>query len=305
MNPEDLRPKTLAEVIGQPEAVRILSGMIERYRNGGIVPHILMSGPSGVGKTTCAHAFAHDLLGPDYHRNFYEMNASDQRKIDDVRDVIVPYIGQEPQDGAEFKFLFLDEADELTLNAQAALRRVIEEGSNTTRFILSANHPSKIIQALHSRCFLLRFPPLSDDDVRAILKSTAQQMGVSPSDTLIESIVAHVDGDARSAQNALMGGNDETRKWETLDGKIRELFATNGSSVSVRVEGFCQFLRQEGFSDYEEVLVSIHRIVTREKLVPEEKIRPLVEGLAMTAFRCATVAVPLLQVRSGLYGMVS
>ena len=88
MDPERLRPSTLDEMVGQRHVVRVLKGIIQRRAQGGIVPHLLLMGPPGMGKTTAAYAYARELLGEEFGGNFYEMNASDARKIDDVRTTV-------------------------------------------------------------------------------------------------------------------------------------------------------------------------------------------------------------------------
>lgn len=144
---EKYRPKTLDDIIGQKEIVESLKAFV-RQKN---MPHLLFAGPAGIGKTTCTLSLAHDLFGDDYRGNVLEMNASDERGIDVVRGVIKDFARVLSMSGVPFKIIFLDEADALTPDAQHALRRTMELYSNTTRFILSANYSSKIIEPLQSR----------------------------------------------------------------------------------------------------------------------------------------------------------
>lgn len=309
MNPEDLRPQHLSEIVGQTNALKVLNGLIEAHRTRSRpVPHLLFTGPPGTGKSTAALAFAHELLGDDFDGNFLEMNASDERKIEDVREKVATYVSRLPAGNAEFKFLFLDEADELTPNAQAALRRIMEEGSGTTRFILAGNHSTKIIPAIHSRCLVLQFPPLSDTEIREVIAQAAAKIGIVPAPSLVDSIVAHVDGAGRDAVMALIGGDDQTRKWQALDERIRTfLTPNNGAGPAARVEPFCQFLRQEGFSgatELETVLDTMVKVAFRENLVPDAKKAQFVETIGQHARWLASVAVPLLQVRACGYAVL-
>ena len=119
---EKYRPVTLAEIVGQDEIVERL----QSYVRAGSLPHLLFTGSAGVGKTTAAVALAREFFGEAWNLNFREMNASDERGIDVVRNQIKQFARTSPLGGAEFKILFLDEADALTPDAQAALRRTME-----------------------------------------------------------------------------------------------------------------------------------------------------------------------------------
>jgi len=133
---EKYRPKKLIEVVGHPEITERLSA----YAKAKNIPHLLFAGPAGTGKTTCAIAIARELFGETWRQNFQELNASDERGINIVRGKIKDFARTAPIGEVGFKIIFLDEADALTADAQAALRRTMERYSHICRFILSANY---------------------------------------------------------------------------------------------------------------------------------------------------------------------
>ncbi|HEY1197233.1 MAG TPA: AAA family ATPase [Thermoplasmata archaeon] len=303
MNPEDLRPATLEEIVGQGNAVRVLKSLAAKANDGSgfPIPSLLFFGPPGVGKTTAAIAFAKELLGPLWRENFFEMNASDDRGIDTVRDRIIPYVDSMPSDGAPFKILFLDEADMLTPEAQAALRRTMETGSETTRFILAANRVSKVIDALRSRTLPIPFRPLSDAEIRRVVDEAAKKVGLTLDPTTVDAIVLVAEGQARDAVNLLLGGGNGAENYLTITSKVEALFKGTGPVVD-RVEDFTGWVRVEGYSDIERVLLTIERAVVAKGLVPKEKIPRVSYEAASSAFRVAQgLAAPVLEVRAFLY----
>ncbi|QKY16190.1 replication factor C small subunit [Halorubrum sp. CBA1229] len=195
---EKYRPQSLDDIHGQEEIVERLQSYIEQDD----IPHLLFSGPAGVGKTTAATAIARQVYGEDNWRgNFLELNASDQRGIDVVRDRIKGFARS--SFGGDFRIVFLDEADSLTDDAQSALRRTMEQFSDNTRFILSCNYSSKIIDPIQSRCAVFRFSPLSDAAVAAQTREIAAAEGIEVTDAGVDALVYAADGDMRRAINSL------------------------------------------------------------------------------------------------------
>ena len=195
---EKYRPQRLDEVAGHEDITERLSRYVERDD----LPNLLFSGPAGVGKTTSAVAIAKELYGDDWESNFLELNASDQRGIDVVRDRIKNF-ARSSFGGYNYRIIFLDEADSLTSDAQSALRRTMEQFSNNTRFILSCNYSSKIIDPIQSRCATFRFGPISDEGVTEQILQVAEQEGIETTEDGIEALVYAADGDMRKAINAL------------------------------------------------------------------------------------------------------
>ena len=195
---EKYRPQTLDDIHGQEEIIERLQSYIAQDD----VPHLLFSGPAGVGKTTAATAIAREIYGEDNWRgNFLELNASDQRGIDVVRDRIKEFARS--SFGGDFRIVFLDEADSLTDDAQSALRRTMEQFSDNTRFILSCNYSSKIIDPIQSRCAVFRFSPLSDEAVSGMVREIAAAEEIEVTDAGVDALVYAADGDMRRAINSL------------------------------------------------------------------------------------------------------
>src|SRR2546427_208983 len=139
---EKYRPKSLDEVVGQDEIVERLKA----YAKEANLPHLLFAGPAGTGKTTCAMALARDMFGENWRQNYYELNSSDERGIETVRTKVKEIARIAPFGGASFKNIFLVVADNLTAEAQAAMRRTMEPRPKTSRFLLAPNDYSRRIQ---------------------------------------------------------------------------------------------------------------------------------------------------------------
>lgn len=200
---EKYRPKSLSQIAGQEEITRILAAYVKEKN----MPNLLFAGPPGIGKTTAALALARDLYGENYRECILELNASDERGIDVVRGKIKDFARTVSLGEVPFKIIFLDEADSLTNDAQNALRRTMEVHVNVTRFILSANYSSKIIEPIQSRCSLFRFRPLVDDESREMIDRVAKGEGLKLDEKAIEALLYIAEGDMRRAINALQGAS--------------------------------------------------------------------------------------------------
>jgi len=198
---EKYRPAVLADIVGQDEIVERLSS----YVRSGSLPHLLFTGSAGVGKTTAAVTLAKEFFKDSWQVNFREMNASDERGIDVVRNQIKEFSRTKPLGNASFKILFLDEADALTPDAQAALRRTMESYAQTCRFILSCNYSSKIIDPIQSRCAIYRFKPLGGDAIKEEIRRIASHEKLTVTEAAMDAIVYIAQGDMRKAINALQG----------------------------------------------------------------------------------------------------
>lgn len=198
---EKYRPRHLKEVIGQKPIVQSLDAFV-KARN---MPNLLFSGPPGIGKTTSTLALARDLYGDNISGNFIELNASDERGIDIVRGKIKDFARSIALGKVPFKLIFLDEADSLTSDAQHALRRTMESYSSVTRFILSCNYSSKIIEPIQSRCAIFRFLPLREEEVFGLINHVAKAEELSIGEESKKALAYVCEGDMRKVLNVLQG----------------------------------------------------------------------------------------------------
>ena len=199
---EKYRPQTLDDIVGQKQIINRL----EKYEQS--MPNLMFTGPAGVGKTTTALALVKSILGEYWRQNFLELNASDARGIETVRNNIKNFCRLKPV-GAPFRIIFLDEVDNMTKDAQHALRREMEMYTKTASFILSCNYSSKIIDPIQSRCAIFRFAPIKGEDIADRLKFICSNENLEYDDKGIETIVYFAEGDMRKAVNVLQAASSE------------------------------------------------------------------------------------------------
>ena len=204
---EKYRPQTLDDVVGQKHIV----SRLKQYVEEGSMPNLMFTGPAGVGKTTSALALVKSILGEYWRQNFLELNASDARGIETVRTNIKNFCRLKPV-GAPFRIIFLDEVDNMTKDAQHALRREMEMYTKTASFILSCNYSSKIIDPIQSRCAIFRFAPIKAEEIIDRLKFICKSEGFEADDKGLETIVYFAEGDMRKAVNVLQAAASEGEK---------------------------------------------------------------------------------------------
>jgi len=196
---EKYRPKRLSEVSGQESVVKRLQSFVKRNNT----PHLLFAGSAGVGKTTAALCLARELFGVFWRENTLDLNASDERGIDTIRVKVKDFARTKSLAGLPFKIILLDEADALTKDAQHALRRIMENYTNTCRFILCCNYKSKIIDPIQSRCAVFVFRNLKKEEVVNYLSNIVREEGLSVKPGVLELIHDLSEGDLRKAINIL------------------------------------------------------------------------------------------------------
>lgn len=196
---EKYRPKKLEDIAGQKEIVKGIDSLIKNQN----MPHLLFAGPAGVGKTTAALCIAKEILGDQWAKETRIFNASDERGIKIVRERIKLFAEKQSMTGSPFKIIILDEADEMTPEAQTALRRIIEDYAEFTRFIIICNYLSQIIEPIQSRCVVFRFRALAKEDVTEYLKMISTKEKVKFEEKALEQIYESTGGDLRHSINVM------------------------------------------------------------------------------------------------------
>ena len=287
---EKYRPQKLSDIVGQDEIVERLSS----YVRSGNLPHLLFTGSAGVGKTTAAVTLAREFFKDNWQRNFREMNASDERGIDVVRNQIKEFARTGREGDVPFKILFLDEADALTTDAQSALRRTMETYAQTCRFILSCNYSSKIIDPIQSRCAIYRFKPLGPDAIREELRRIALREGLTISPEAMDAFVYIAQGDMRKAINAVQGAAiispsiDEKRVYSiTSTARPDEIEDLLALSLKGDFDGaetlLAQLLHERGIAP-NELINQCYRALVKRDMDRGLKVR-LIDHLGETDFR--------------------
>jgi replication factor C small subunit len=196
---EKYRPITFEEMVGQQDIVKRTKSLVQALN----IPHLLFAGSAGIGKSTLALIVVKSLFGEKWKENYLELNASDERGIDVVRQKVKNFARTKSLGTVPFKVIFLDEADALTKEAQQALRRTMENYTNTCRFIMSCNYSSKIIDPIQSRCVVFRFKILEKKDILQVLKRISESEGLKITDSAAELLYEMSEGDCRRAINLL------------------------------------------------------------------------------------------------------
>ena len=202
---EKYRPIKLDDIVNQKEIVDSLKNLMKEPAE---MPHLIFTGPAGVGKTTTALCMSRQLLGEEWKRDTLELNASDERGIKMVRERVKEFaavfkIRISESDERKFRIIILDEADEMTSEAQTALRRIIEDSSETTRFVIICNYLSQIIEPIQSRCAIFRFKRIEKEIIENYLKLLCKKEEIKYDDKAISQIFESTNGDLRHSINIL------------------------------------------------------------------------------------------------------
>ncbi|ASI13562.1 replication factor C small subunit [Candidatus Mancarchaeum acidiphilum] len=302
---EKYRPKSLNDVIGQNEIVKRLRSFVKT----GNFPNMIFAGPAGIGKTTCAIAIANDLYKDRIEGAFKELNASDARGIDVIRGEVKEFARTLSLADVPIKIIFLDEADALTTDAQHALRRTMEKFSSETRFILSANYASKIIDPIQSRCVVFRFKPLNEKDMKEYIERIIKGENLDISDSAIEALIYISEGDLRKLTNTLQSAAMRSNKIDESDiyeiaarARPKEIvnmlkFALNGE-FEKSTEELDKLMIQYGLSA-EDILLQCYKEIPNMNIKEKDKLRLMVD-IASYNFRIVEGANERIQLQAML-----
>lgn len=200
---ERFRPRSLSQISGHKQHVDRLKSYVEKYRCGdSSMPHLMFYGPAGTGKTSAAHALARDLYGDQWRHFVLDTNASDDRGIDSIRGRVKEF-ARTGSLGESFTLIVLDEMDNLTPDAQGALRRIMEDFSTSCRFILCCNDIRRVIPPIQSRCARFRFEPLTVEQVADTVIDVMKKEGIEWEDGAAEKLGERSKGSLRDALNLL------------------------------------------------------------------------------------------------------
>jgi replication factor C small subunit len=305
---EKYRPTSLSDMVGQESIVPLLKS----YAAQRSLPHLLFAGPPGTGKTTAALCLARDLYGDEWRQSFLELNSSDERGIDTVRTTIKGYARTSPIGSIGFKLLFLDEADNLTSEAQASLRRLMERYSGSCRFILSCNYSSRIIDPIQSRCAVFRFRAYSNEAIARQLDKVVSAEGKKATREALEAIVTASTGDMRRAINLLQLASTgvttisaESVKEHATIPLRKEVEGMIGAAVAGNfheARGRLYALFTDRGAAGEEILRAIHGYLPdiSETVLPARQKVILLEYLAEVDFRLAQGASDRIQLEAVL-----
>lgn len=287
---EKYRPRKLDEIVNQVEIV----DRLKRFAQAKSMPNCLFAGPPGTGKTTAALCLAKDLFGSEYRQNYMELNASDERGIDVIRTTVKDFARTVSMVEAPFKILVLDEADNLTSDAQQALRRTMEIYGGTCRFILACNYFSRIIEPIQSRCAFFRFAPLKPDDVRVRIKKLCEEERLTITPKGIDALIYIGGGDLRKVINtiqaaAALGETVDDSAIYRIAGKVspkelKEILkkALEGNFNSARDETV-KLMVQYGLSGLD-IVKQVHRELLGMELDERRKLM-LVEAVGEAEYR--------------------
>ncbi|CAM9599462.1 unnamed protein product [Ectocarpus sp. 6 AP-2014] len=306
---EKYRPNKLDDVVGNEQTLDRLKVIAEE----GNMPNVIICGPPGTGKTTSVHALAHTMLGDAYANAVLELNASDSRGIEVVRNTIKMFTQKKVTlPPGQHKVIILDEADSMTASAQQALRRTMEIYSHTTRFALACNVSTKIIEPIQSRCAILRFSRLSEEEASLFfflsillrLQQVCEAEQVSYSPDGLEAIIFTAEGDMRNALNNLQathsgfGHVDQANVFKVCDqphpGVVLEILKSCVGGDCAKASRRMKALYDTGYSS-NDIIGTVFRVCKNQLEVNEGAKLEMIKEVGFTHVRVADGVNSLLQ----------
>jgi len=306
---EKFRPSTFEEMVGQQEIVKRVQSLVQAMN----IPHLLFAGPAGIGKSTLALITVKELFKEKWRENYLELNASDERGIDVVRQKVKDFARTKAIESIPFKVIFLDEADALTKEAQQALRRTMENYSNTCRFIMSCNYSSRIIDPIQSRCVIFRFKLLEKKDITTVIKRIAEKENLQISEDTFETIYEASEGDCRRVINLLQATasispdiNAEmilmvASKTKPAEVRVVLDYALSGDFVNARNKLLDVMLKESVAGT--DIIKSIQKEIWNLQIEPEIKVK-LTEKTGETEFRMTEGSDEFVQLQALLASFV-
>ena len=299
---EKYRPKRLKDVMGQDNITRQLVSFIERKN----LPHCLFAGPAGCGKTTTALCIAYELYGDRIKGKFLELNASDERGIDVIREKVKEFARQPSIDIGMFRIVYLDEADALTKDAQHALRRIMENYSHICRFILACNYSGKIIPPIQSRTAVFPFSSLREKDMIEYLKNIAKNEKLKIDEDAYKAIIKVAEGDMRKATNILQTASGSKAITEDIiysvtnsadPAAVRKMLdaAVSGRFKEARSQ-LVSLLNERGLAG-EDLIKEIHSQIFEMDVSDRQKLE-MIERVGEYEFRMTEGSNPHLQLEA-------
>ncbi len=306
---EKYRPSRFEEVVGQQEVLKRVRSLVQAMN----IPHLLFAGPAGTGKSTLALIVVKSLFGDKWKENYLELNASDERGIDVVRQKVKDFARTKSIENIPFKVIFLDEADALTREAQQALRRTMENYSSTCRFIMSCNYSSRIIDPIQSRCVVFRFKLLEKKDITTVIQKIGENENIKLSEDVYDVLYESSEGDCRRAINLLQATasispditaemvNMITSATKPADIKVVLDYALSGDFINAR-EKLLDVMLKESIAGTD-IIKAIQKEIWNLQIEPGIKVR-LTEKTGEAEFRMTEGSDEFVQLQALLASFV-
>jgi len=306
---EKYRPKKFEELVGQDDIIKKVQNLTKALN----IPHLMFAGPAGTGKSTLALIIVKELFGLHWKENYLELNASDERGIDVVRQKVKDFARTKALGNVPFKVIFLDEADALTKEAQQALRRTMENYTTTCRFVMSCNYSSKIIDPIQSRCAIFRFKLLEKKDIEKRVRIIMEKEGLQITNETIEALYEASEGDCRRVINLLQASasisptitaelvNTLISTAKPADIKIVLEYALSGDFLKAK-EKLLDVMLKESIAGTD-IIKSIQREIWNLQIDNELKVR-LTEKTGETEFRITEGSDEFIQLEALLASFV-